>query len=296
MGNLTYEEDQGKFKRRDGFIRKSYPPASDTLNEYFRAQDGSRVVVLTGHFADAVANRKSRDSFYARKHPTIVVTQRSGDLNKGSVSDQVVSGYSSPYTAAMLPGRREDYEAVLPSYSTKDGVQSFVTLGRKEQRSLGNQDTIYGSVVVLRHKETGDTTTLRGVDTVIFDHDNIAYLGIEGNDSDYEHVEDIEEHLESGIMEAVPMEQLVLEAESVATPQEILKAKIFSTPEALEYIDKNIKEWQDDIKNGTTVLEDTVMGLGIDVEGRKFNPPTKPEQEQAIEQKLGISYAKPAGP
>lgn len=121
------------------------------------ADDGQRFALLRGS--------PGPDDSFAGTSPTVHLSGGADDGDPNRVSTETIDGMNAPFDAVVIPGRQADYIARLPQIGEYPTRTSSV---------WENQDSLFGSGVVLTHAETGDQIRLAGVDRVVFDHDNAA--------------------------------------------------------------------------------------------------------------------------
>jgi hypothetical protein len=160
------------------------------------------------------------DNFTLPNHSSVlanvVVSRGIDDGIQSNRATENVQGTSSKYDVVVLPGRREDYQVVMPGVKDYPGQGSSLWKG---------QNSLYGGVVILRHMN-GDELTLSGVDRVVFDHNNA------GSQNPVQMMTQMGQMLKSGQMSSVPMRELFATARADLTSEQQRQAQVAATPEA----------------------------------------------------------------
>lgn len=188
--------------------------------------------------------------------------------NRDIENVEIIDGRGG-HDSVVLPGRREDYQSVMPaSYPGKEAPIWEKT----------GTDTLYGQVVVLENIHNHAVYQMSGVEVVLFDNGNPL-------ESPKQMATDLPGKIENGAYEAVRTYELHKQAEFDLPPDELRKAKILATREFAE-------SYASEYKTGMGVeaamaLSEKIAGKldqdGINVDSRTPPPSDEPASKFVLQ-------------
>lgn len=181
------------------------------------------------------------------------------------------------HDVVVLPGFREDYRAALPGPTEYPNANAA---------AWEKNDTLYGKTIALENTQTGGRILIRDVETIVFDNGN----SVQGHK---QAARDVHAKVQSGEMNAVPTQELALQAQADLSPAERRTAQIAATRECAQAVAADYKLGMG-VDAMIAMADDAVQKLdqgGIKVEDRKPAAPDTPTA--AITQQVFAPGIKP---
>lgn len=228
---LEYDRKASRKTTKEDGVLHDNDPQTRKEGRVFSDKEGRSFVVLRGSEAQA-----GKENFFSGDKPTIHITAGIDDGVDAKQSSESVSGYSSDFDAVILPGRREDYMVKMPD------IGDYPSTAAKD--IWQNQESLYGSALILEHVN-GDTISLRGVEMIVFDHENSL-----AGQKPKKLFDEYEKQVEKGGVSFYPATEMFKELEAGMMPEEVLRGKIAASRNVAGFLKENwSKELTDEFKN-----------------------------------------------